>query len=74
MDTEHRGTKAKRRGVVTRFFFGMLAVAMAAIACRQGQPTEDPKTPPNSPLPDIDRPEEEPSPGPPALPLGPDAG
>ena len=59
---------------MARFAFGAVAVALAAIACRQGQPSEDPKTPPNSPLPDIDRPEEEPNKGPPPLPLGADGG
>jgi hypothetical protein len=33
----------------------------AAIACREVQPpTGDPKTPPNSPIPDIDRKERDP--------------
>ena len=60
--------------MMARFVFGMVAVALAAVACRQGQPTEDPKTPPNSPLPDIDRAEDDPNTSPPSLPLGNDGG
>ena len=31
------------------------ALVVTGIACRQQGPTGDPKTPPNSPIPDIDR-------------------
>ena len=39
-----------------RLVGAMVAVAIAAIACRE--PTGDPKTPPNSPLPSIDNKDE----------------
>ena len=42
-----------------RFAFGMIAIALAALACRQGQPVNDPKPEPNSPLPSVDRPNED---------------
>lgn len=42
-----------------RFGFGMVAIALAALACRQGQPPNDPKPEPNSPLPSVDRPDDE---------------
>ena len=43
---------------------GLLVVALAAIACRQGDPSIDPKTPANSPVPTkLDRPED-PTPSP----------
>lgn len=41
-----------------RFTFGMLAIVVAALACRQGQPANDPKPAPNSPLPSVDRPDD----------------
>ena len=41
-----------------RFAFGMLAIVLAALACRQGQPANDPKPAPNSPLPTVDRPDD----------------
>lgn len=42
-----------------RFAFGMLAIAIsvAALACRQGQPANDPKPEPNSPLPRVEKPD-----------------
>ncbi|MBX3201466.1 MAG: hypothetical protein KF894_25240 [Labilithrix sp.] len=59
-----------------RRIFGMAAcitaLVLLAIACRQGEPTGDPKTPANSPIPEIDRTEEEPK-APPTPDLG-DAG
>lgn len=42
-----------------RFAFGMFAIILAALACRQGQPVNDPKPEPNSPLPNVDRPSED---------------
>lgn len=40
----------------------LVVVALAAIACRQGDPAIEPKTPPNSPLPTkLDRPDDRPS-------------
>jgi hypothetical protein len=42
-----------------RFAFGMLAIVVAALACRQGQPANDPKPEPNSPVPSVDRPDKE---------------
>jgi hypothetical protein len=60
---------------VGRFAFGVLAIVAAALACRQGQPVNDPKPAPNSPLPSVDRPEEDDGTGPgPSSPLAPDGG
>ena len=42
-----------------RFACGMAAIVVAALACRQGQPANDPKPAPNSPLPTLDRPNED---------------
>ena len=58
-----------------RFAAGLVAVTLAAIACRQGDPSIDPKTPPNSPIPTkLDRPED-PATSPPGVPkLSSDAG
>lgn len=62
--------------VAARLFTGMLVVALGAIACRQPDPGIEPKVPPNSPFPKIDRPDDKPeSPAevkPPKL--GPDGG
>jgi len=58
-----------------RIFGGGLALILlvtVAVACRRGEPTGDPKTPPNSPLPEIDRKDEDPK-APPPLRVG-DAG
>jgi|GEM_PF-5968725 len=41
------------------------AVVLGAIACREGVPTGDPKTPANSPIPDIDK-KDDPSSSPPS--------
>jgi hypothetical protein len=38
----------------------LLAIAALAFHCREGAPTGDPKTPPNSPLPEIDQRERDP--------------
>lgn len=58
-----------------RFAFGMMAIVIAALACRQGQPANDPKPAPNTPLPTVDRPDEEPpARGSKPPPLKPDAG
>ena len=65
--------------VLRRFVFGMFAIVLAALACRQGQPANDPKPAPNSPLPSVDRPDDKgdkgdkPTPGP-TLPLSRDGG
>ena len=59
---------------------GIKAVALAAalvvtgIACRQKGPTEDPRTPPNSPIPEIDRTDEDPKASPAPIPGAGDAG
>lgn len=42
---------ARRAGVVA-------AIAITLVACRQQGPTSDPNTPPNSPLPRVERPDE----------------
>jgi hypothetical protein len=57
-----------------RLAAGVLAITLAAIACRQGDPLE-PKTPPNSPIPTkLDRPDDPPA-SPTGLPkIGSDAG
>jgi hypothetical protein len=58
-----------------RFAFGMFAIVLAALACRQGQPAQDPKPAPNSPLPSVDRPEKDDSTTPgPKSPLSRDGG
>lgn len=54
-----------------RLVFAMAAVAIAAIACRE--PSGDPKTPPNSPLPSLDG-KDEPTTSPPPSLLGKDGG
>ena len=60
---------------IRRFAFGMMAIVIAALACRQGQPANDPKPAPNSPLPRVDRPEKDPTtPGSAPSPLKRDAG
>lgn len=53
----------------------LLLVLVAAGACRQDEPAGDPKTPANSPLPNIDKREDDPKTAPtPKLPLFGDAG
>lgn len=37
-----------------------LGIAVVAVQCREGSPTGDPKTPPNTPIPDIDQRERDP--------------
>jgi hypothetical protein len=47
---------------VARFLVGLVVIALGAIACRQGDPSIDPKTPPNSPIPTkLDRPDDPPA-------------
>jgi hypothetical protein len=62
---------ARRRALVkvalARLVGGLAFVAIGAMACRQGEPL-DPKTPPNSPLPKIDRPSDPPASPSPRLP------
>jgi hypothetical protein len=49
------------RASLIRFGAGLVVVALAAIACRQGDPSIEPKTPPNSPVPTkLDRPDDSP--------------
>ena len=48
------------------------APVVLVVACRLGQPTGDPRTPPNSPIPVIDSTEKEPKTAP--APSGRDAG
>lgn len=61
--------------IFKRFGFGMLSIVLAALACRQGQPVNDPKPEPNSPLPKVERPNDDgtSTKGPPS-PLARDAG
>lgn len=43
---------------VWRLCVGLFVVSVGAMACRGTDPSGDPKTPPNSPLPQVDKPEE----------------
>jgi len=54
----------------------MLAIAIAALACRNGQPANDPTKPePNSPLPKVEKPsDDDATKGPPTPSLKRDAG
>jgi hypothetical protein len=52
---------------LVRLITGLGFVALGAIACRQNEPLE-PKTPPNTPLPNIDRPDDPPPSPTPRLP------
>ena len=52
---------------------GALATA-GGIACRQDEPAGDPKTPANSPIPEIDKKDDAKPPPTPKLPLTADAG
>jgi hypothetical protein len=50
------------RASLLRLAAGFIVVTLAAIACRQGDPAIDPRTPPNSPVPTkLDRPDDPPS-------------
>jgi hypothetical protein len=62
------------RTAAFRLAFGMLVVFAGAIACRQGDPSTEPKTPPNSPIPKIEPPEESKAPPPSPLPFAGDGG
>lgn len=55
------------RAALARLVVGLGFVTLAAFACRQNEPLE-PKTPPNSPLPKIDRPDDPPASPTPKLP------
>ncbi|MBX3232785.1 MAG: hypothetical protein KIT84_43690 [Labilithrix sp.] len=59
-----------------RCFIVAAALLALGFACRQEEPAGDPKTPANSPLPNIDKKDDDPKPAPtPSLPLfGDDAG
>ena len=57
-----------------RFAFGMLAIVFAALACRQGQPANDPKPAPNSPLPKVEKPDSDDTTSGPPSPLKSDGG
>jgi hypothetical protein len=47
------------RGVIVAGLgVGLVAITLTALSCRQGDPVIDPKTPPNSPLPKIERPDD----------------
>jgi hypothetical protein len=46
------------RAPVTFVRAGLVAVTVTTLACRQGDPAIDPKTPPNSPVPRIERPDD----------------
>jgi hypothetical protein len=60
----------RRLALFLAFAFGG---ALAVGACRQDEPAGDPKTPPNSPLPEIDKKDDGPKPRPKLPSLG-DAG
>lgn len=61
-----------RMGIKAGALVGALVVT--GIACRQKGPTEDPRTPPNSPIPEIDRKDEDPKASPAPIPGAGDAG
>lgn len=69
--TDVRYTRRHARGLtraaLVRLVGGLAFVTLAAFACRQSEPLE-PKTPPNSPLPKIDRPDDPPAAPTPRLP------
>lgn len=71
MGIKTRGSQV-RMGIMAGALLGALVVT--GIACRQEGPTEDPKTPPNSPIPDIDRKDEDPKASPAPAPGVGDAG
>ena len=48
-----------KRRIVGGAVFVSVLVAMG-VACRQGVPSDDPKTPANSPIPEIDRKDQDP--------------
>ena len=48
-----------RARILAAFVLGALASAAFVTACRQDEPAGDPKTPANSPLPKIEKPEED---------------
>ena len=62
------------RSSLIRFSVGLVVITLAAFACRQGDPSIDPKTPVNSPVPTkLERPDD--TSGTPVLPrLGLDSG
>jgi hypothetical protein len=52
-----------------RLAMGLVVIGLGAIACRQNEPPLEPRTPPpNSPIPDIDRPDDPSVSPPPKLP------
>jgi hypothetical protein len=53
--------------VAALMMLAMIVAALALAACRQTDPTIDPKTPANSPFPELDRREPDPKSGPPSL-------
>ncbi|MBS2011305.1 MAG: hypothetical protein JST00_00220 [Deltaproteobacteria bacterium] len=56
------------KSATVRLALWLAAVAIAAVACRQQQPSGDPKMPANSPIPTIDRKEDGDSSKTPAVP------
>lgn len=62
------------RSAIAHLTIGLVVITLGAMACRQGDPLLEPKTPPNSPVPTkLDRPED-PKGSPPTLPGRSDAG
>lgn len=62
-----RNARGLTRAAFVRFVAGLAFITFAAFSCRQNEPLE-PKTPPNSPLPKIDRPDDPPAAPTPKLP------
>jgi len=61
--------------LLIRFAAGLVVIALGALACRQGDPAIDPKTPPNLPVPTrLDRPDDRPTSSPGVPTLAPDGG
>ena len=59
-DSESEVLVKKERLIGMGAWFLCLAIA-SGVSCRQGEPTGDPKTPANSPLPKLDRKDLDPS-------------
>jgi hypothetical protein len=56
------------KNAVASAVIGLVLIVLGALACRQGDPSIDPKTPPNSPIPTkVDRPDDPKSSPPPRI-------
>lgn len=50
--------------MVSRLLIALVLGGLAVAACRQDEPASDPKTPANSPIPRLERRDDDPKPGP----------